>query len=93
MLPGVKNRPVITGRSIPEAIAAILVALWLSGLASSDILGGYVHVLLAIAVAVVMVRVIQEEALEPPDLLLTEDPIRPVPRVTEGVHGSVREGK
>jgi hypothetical protein len=31
--------------------------------------GGYIHVLLAIAVVVVMVRVIRQEALEPSDFL------------------------
>ena len=60
-----ENRPVITGRSMPEAIAVILVALWLLGLVSSYMMGGYVHVLLGIAVVVVLVRVIQEDPLEP----------------------------
>jgi hypothetical protein len=57
------------GRSIPETIAVILVALWLLGLVSSYLVGGYIHVLLAIAVVVVMVRVIRQEALEPSDFL------------------------
>ncbi|HEV8129057.1 MAG TPA: lmo0937 family membrane protein [Candidatus Eisenbacteria bacterium] len=54
---------------MPETIAVILVALWLLGLVSSYMVGGYIHVLLAIAVVVVMVRVIRQEALEPSDFL------------------------
>jgi hypothetical protein len=57
------------GRSMPETFAVILVALWLLGLVSSYMMGGYIHVLLVIAVVIVMVRVIREEALEPSDFL------------------------
>ena len=57
------------GRSVPETIAVILAALWLLGIVSSYVMGGYIHVLLVIAVVVVMVRVIREEALEPADFL------------------------
>jgi Family of unknown function (DUF5670) len=53
----------------PEIIAVILAALWLLGLVSSYMMRGYIHVLLAIAVAVVIVRVIQKEALEMSDFL------------------------
>ena len=85
MLSGAENRPVITAgdakasgaagvanskeRSAPEIIAVILSSLWLLGLVSSYMMRGYIHVLLAIAVMVVMVRVIQKEALEPSDFL------------------------
>ena len=37
----------------------VLVLLWTLGLASSHTLGGYVHILLLAAVAVVLIRVIQ----------------------------------
>jgi hypothetical protein len=40
-------------------IAVILVVLWLLGLLSSYTMGGFVHVLLVIAIVVVLVRVIQ----------------------------------
>ena len=40
------------------AIAVILVLLWLLGLMSSATLGGFIHVLLVVAVIVVLVRVI-----------------------------------
>ena len=40
-------------------IARILVILWLLGLVSSYTMGGFIHILLVIAVVVVLVRVIQ----------------------------------
>jgi len=40
------------------AIAVILVLLWLVGLLSSATMGGFIHVLLVIAVIIVLLRVI-----------------------------------
>jgi hypothetical protein len=40
-------------------IAVVLLVLWLLGLVSSYTMGGFIHVLLVIAVIVVLVRVIQ----------------------------------
>jgi hypothetical protein len=40
-------------------IAVVLVVLWLIGLVTSYTLGGFIHVLLAVAVIVVLIRVIQ----------------------------------
>lgn len=40
-------------------IAAVLVVLWLLGLLSSYTIGGFIHVLLVIAIIVVLVRLIQ----------------------------------
>ena len=40
-------------------IAIVLIVLWLLGLVTSYTLGGFVHVLLVIAVVVVLIRVIQ----------------------------------
>jgi len=40
------------------AVAIILVLLWLLGLLSSATLGGFIHVLLVIAVIIVLLRVI-----------------------------------
>lgn len=40
-------------------IAAILLILWLLGVVSSYTLGGFVHLLLVIAIIVVLVRLIQ----------------------------------
>jgi len=40
-------------------IAVILIVLWLLGLVSSYTMGGFIHVLLVIAIVVVLVNVIQ----------------------------------
>lgn len=40
-------------------IAAILLVLWILGLATSYTLNGFIHVLLVIAIIAVLVRVIQ----------------------------------
>ncbi|MFA6187192.1 MAG: lmo0937 family membrane protein [Phycisphaerae bacterium] len=39
-------------------LAVILVVLWLLGLVSSYTMGGFIHVLLVIAIVVVLLRVI-----------------------------------
>lgn len=39
-------------------IAAILIVLWLLGLVSSYTMGGFIHVLLVVAVVVVLVQII-----------------------------------
>jgi hypothetical protein len=40
-------------------IFVILVVLWLLGMVSSYTLGGFIHLLLVIAIVVVLIRVIQ----------------------------------
>jgi hypothetical protein len=40
-------------------IAVILIVLWLLGLVSSTTLGGFIHLLLVLAIIVVLIRVIQ----------------------------------
>jgi len=40
-------------------IAIILIALWLLGLVTSTTLGGFIHILLVVAVIVVLVKLIQ----------------------------------
>jgi Family of unknown function (DUF5670) len=42
-----------------ETIAVILIVLWLLGLVSSYTMGGFIHILLVIAVVVIVLRVIQ----------------------------------
>lgn len=42
-----------------ETIAFVLIILWLLGLVSSYTMGGFIHILLVIAVVVVLVRVLQ----------------------------------
>jgi len=41
------------------SIAVVLVILWLLGLVTSYTMGGFIHVLLVIAVVVVLIRLIQ----------------------------------
>ena len=41
-----------------ETIAVILLVLWLLGLVSSYTLGGFIHLLLVLAIIVVLLRVI-----------------------------------
>jgi len=40
-------------------IAVILLVLWVLGLVSSNTLGGFIHILLVIAIVMVLVRLIQ----------------------------------
>jgi len=40
-------------------LAVILLALWLVGLVTAHTLGGFIHVLLVVAIVVVLIRVIQ----------------------------------
>lgn len=46
-----------------ETIAVILLILWILGLVSSYTMGGFIHILLVIAIVVVIVRVIQGRGL------------------------------
>jgi hypothetical protein len=46
-----------------QTIAIILIVLWLLGLVSSYTMGGFIHVLLVIAIVVILVRVIQGRRL------------------------------
>ena len=41
-----------------NTIALVLIVLWLLGLVSSYTMGGFIHILLVIAVVVVLLRVI-----------------------------------
>ncbi|MCX8495038.1 MAG: lmo0937 family membrane protein [Akkermansiaceae bacterium] len=40
-------------------VALILVVLWLVGLVTSATMGGFIHILLVIAIIVVLLRIIQ----------------------------------
>ena len=46
-----------------EIIAVVLVVLWLLGFVTSYTMGGFIHVLLIIAIVVILVRVIQGRRL------------------------------
>jgi hypothetical protein len=42
-----------------ESIAIILIVLWFLGLVSSYTMGGFIHILLVLAVVVILFRIIQ----------------------------------
>jgi hypothetical protein len=42
-----------------ETLALVLIILWILGLVSSYTLGGFIHILLVVAVVVILLRVIQ----------------------------------
>ena len=46
-----------------ETIAILLIILWALGLVSSYTMGGFIHILLVIAVVVIVVRLIQGRRL------------------------------
>jgi Family of unknown function (DUF5670) len=46
-----------------ETIAIILLILWAVGLVSAYTLGGFIHILLVIAIVVILIRVIQGRRL------------------------------
>jgi hypothetical protein len=46
-----------------ETLAVILLVLWLLGLVTSYTLGGFIHLLLVLAVIVVLVRVIRGRSI------------------------------
>ena len=49
----------LEGNQMLFTIAAILIILWLLGMVSSYTLGGFIHILLVLAIIVVLIRVIQ----------------------------------
>jgi hypothetical protein len=50
-------------RKMLETIAIILVVLWLLGFVTSYTMGGFIHILLVVAVVVILIRVIQGRRL------------------------------
>ena len=46
-----------------ETIAVILLVLWLLGIVSSYTMGGFIHILLVVAVVMILVRLIQGRGL------------------------------
>lgn len=46
-----------------ETIAIILIILWLLGLVTSYTMGGFIHILLVIAIVVILIRVVQGRRL------------------------------
>ena len=50
--------PATLERTMLETLAVILIVLWLLGLVTSYTLGGFIHLLLVLAVIVMLLRVI-----------------------------------
>lgn len=46
-----------------ETIAVILIVLWLLGFVSSYTMGGFIHILLVVAVVVILIRLIRGRRL------------------------------
>ena len=46
-----------------ETIAVILLILWLLGLVTSTTIGGFIHVLLVIAIVMILIRIIRGRPL------------------------------
>ncbi len=46
-----------------ETIAIVLVVLWILGLVTSYTMGGFIHILLVIAVVVILIRIIRGRRL------------------------------
>lgn len=46
-----------------ETIAVILIILWILGLVTSYTMGGFIHILLVVAIVVILLRVIQGRRL------------------------------
>lgn len=46
-----------------ETIAIILIILWALGLVTATSLGGFIHILLVLAIVVILIRVIQGKKL------------------------------
>lgn len=42
-----------------QTIAVILLILWVLGLVSANTMGGFLHILLVVAIALILVRIIQ----------------------------------
>lgn len=42
-----------------ETIAIVLIVLWLLGLVSSYTMGGFIHILLVIAIVIILLRIIR----------------------------------
>jgi hypothetical protein len=46
-----------------ETIAIILIILWLLGFVTSYTMGGFIHILLVIAIVMILIRVVQGRRL------------------------------
>ena len=49
----------VTGDTMLETIAIVLIVLWLLGLVSSYTMGGFIHILLVVAIVMILLRFIR----------------------------------
>jgi hypothetical protein len=54
-----RGTPITEERTMLETIVVILLILWLLGLVSSYTMGGFIHILLVVAIVVILLRVIR----------------------------------
>jgi hypothetical protein len=47
-----------TGKTMLNTIAVVLLILWVLGLVSSYTIGGFIHILLVVAIVMILIRVI-----------------------------------
>jgi len=47
------------GNKVLELIAVVLIVLWILGFVTANTMGGFIHILLVIAVVMILVRLIQ----------------------------------
>ena len=46
-----------------ETIAVVLIVLWLLGLVTSSTMGGFIHILLVVAIIIILVRLLRGKRL------------------------------
>jgi Family of unknown function (DUF5670) len=56
----IRSEPItLTHKIMLYTVALILIIAWLLGLVSSYTIGGFIHILLVVAIIIILVRVIQ----------------------------------
>jgi len=60
---GFPDIPIESGGNMLWKICVVLVVLWLLGIASAYTLGGFIHILLALALIVLLIRLVQGRRL------------------------------
>ncbi|PLC55260.1 hypothetical protein CR155_03375 [Pollutimonas nitritireducens] len=57
-----RQQELIKGKPMLYTIAVILLVLWLLGLVTSYTIGGFIHILIVVAIVMVLVRLISGRA-------------------------------
>jgi hypothetical protein len=53
------NRYAIAEDTMLQTLAVILIVLWLLGIVTSYTIGGFIHILLVVAIVLILLRIIQ----------------------------------